>query len=62
MSSEVTELILAARAVNEEVAEEIICTISRMEDKLREIGKKKEFAHRCALISTGNFDGGVSSV
>ena len=67
MFSEVTELlgaehILAARAVNEEVAEEIVCTIGHMEDKLREIGTKKEFAHRGALISTGNFDGGVSSV
>lgn len=67
MFSEVTELlgaehILAARAVNEEVAKEITCTIGRMEEKLREIGTKKEFAHRGALISTGNFDGGVSSV
>ena len=33
-----------------------------MEDRLREAGTKKEFAHRGALISTGNFDGGVSSV
>ena len=65
--SEVTELlgaehILASRAVNDEVAEDIFSTINNMEDKLREIGTKKEFAHRGALISTGNFDGGVSSV
>lgn len=65
--SEVTELIgaehiLAARAINNEVANDITTTIVRMEDKLREIGTKKEFSHRGALISTGNFDGGVSSV
>lgn len=65
--SEVTELlgaedILAARAKDEVTATNIKETISRMEDKLREIGTKKEFAHRGALISTGNFDGGVSSV
>jgi altronate dehydratase large subunit len=65
--SEVTELlgaehILSARAINEEVAKDIESTIGKMEDKLRAIGTKKEFCHRGALISTGNFDGGVSSV
>ena len=65
--SEVTELIgaehiLAARAISDEVANDITTSIVRMEDKLREIGTKKEFSHRGALISTGNFDGGVSSV
>jgi len=65
--SEVTELlgaehILADRAVSEEVANDIRNTILKTEDKLREIGTKKEFCHRGALISTGNFDGGVSSV
>lgn len=65
--SEVTELlgaehILAARAVNEDVAQKITDTILKMENKLREIGTNKKFAHRGALISTGNFDGGVSSV
>lgn len=65
--SEVTELlgaehILEARAVNAEVAKDIVKTIERREEKLREIGTKKEFANRGALISTGNFDGGVSSV
>lgn len=65
--SEVTELlgaehILAARAVNEDVAQKITDTILKMENKLRAIGTNKKFANRGALISTGNFDGGVSSV
>ena len=64
--SEVTELlgaehILAKRAVNEEVAQQICAAIENMEEKLRIIGTGK-YAHRGALISTGNFDGGVSSV
>lgn len=67
MFSEVTELlgaekILSARAINEDVAEEIEQTIYTMEDKLRRIGTDPRFVHRGALISTGNFDGGVSSV
>lgn len=65
--SEVTELIgaehiLAARAVNDQVAEKIKATIMRMEQHLKEIGTDERFKHRGALISTGNFDGGVSSV
>ncbi len=65
--SEVTELlgaehILASRAINENVANDIINTIKKTENKLRTIGTKEKFAHRGALISTGNFDGGVSSV
>ncbi len=65
--SEVTELlgaehILAKRAINEEVAQQICATIENMEEKLRLIGSDKKYAHRGALISTGNFDGGVSSV
>lgn len=65
--SEVTELlgaedILAKRAVNEEVANDIINTIAKTEKKLKKIAECKEFGHRGALISTGNFDGGVSSV
>lgn len=65
--SEVTELlgaehILAKRAVNGEVAQQICTTIENMEEKLRIIGSDTKYAHRGALISTGNFDGGVSSV
>lgn len=65
--SEVTELlgaehILAKRAVNDEVAGQICETIQNTENKLRVIGTDPKYAHRGALISTGNFDGGVSSV
>jgi altronate dehydratase large subunit len=65
--SEVTELlgaenILAERAVNQKVADQIIQIIAETEEKLRKIGSDKRFSHRGALISTGNFDGGVSSV
>lgn len=65
--SEVTELlgaehILSARAVDEKVAREIETTIANTEEKLRKIGTDPRFCHRGALISTGNFDGGVSSV
>lgn len=65
--SEVTELIgaehiLASRAINTEVAEKIKSTILRMEQHLKKIGTDERFKHRGALISTGNFDGGVSSV
>lgn len=67
MFSEVTELlgaedVLAARAVNGEVAQQIIDTIRRTEDKLRIAGTDPRFKNRSALISTGNFDGGVSTV
>jgi len=65
--SEVTELlgaehILAERAVSPKVGRQIVQTIARTEEKLRRIGSDKRFSHRGALISTGNFDGGVSSV
>lgn len=65
--SEVTELlgtehILSKRAVNEEIGKKVTDTILNMEDKLRRIGTNPKFAKRGALISTGNFDGGVSSV
>ena len=66
--SEVTELIgaehvLAKRAKNEEVREAILATIGRAEMKLRE--KTKGIDRVCmqgALVSAGNFDGGVSSI
>lgn len=65
--SEVTELlgaeaILAERAENEAVAKDILNTIERMECKLRIASTDPRFQKRSALISTGNFDGGVSTV
>jgi altronate dehydratase large subunit len=65
--SEINELlgaehILSARAVTKEVSDQIYRTIYRWENKLRCMGADKRFSHRGALISTGNFDGGVSSV
>jgi len=65
--SEYTELlgcehILAARAVNEEVGKTIVDGILRTEAHLNKIGTVEKFKHRGALISTGNFDGGISSV
>lgn len=65
--SEVTELlgaddILAARAINNQVATDIRNTIARMEEKLRIAGTDPRYQNRSALISTGNFDGGVSTV
>lgn len=65
--SEVTELlgtehILAQRAVSPEVAERVYAVIAKMEAKLGEKTSDDKFRHRGALISTGNFDGGVSTV
>ena len=65
--SEINELlgaehILAERAVSKAVADQIYQTIYKWEEKLRCMGADKRFSHRGALISTGNFDGGVSSV
>jgi altronate dehydratase large subunit len=65
--SEITELlgcehILSARAVNPEVGQRVNDCILRMEEHLRNIGTVEKFKNRGALISTGNFDGGVSSV
>ncbi|RGY98372.1 UxaA family hydrolase [Clostridium sp. AM58-1XD] len=65
--SEITELlgtehILASRAVNEEVSQKIRDCIAKTERHLSEISTVKKFENRSALISTGNFDGGVSSV
>jgi len=57
-----TEHILAARAVNEEVGQKVKDCIWRMEEHLHKIGTVEKFKHRGALISTGNFDGGISSV
>lgn len=65
--SEINELlgaehILAKRAIDEDVAGQIYRTIYKWEEKLKMMGADKRFAHRGAIISTGNFDGGVSSV
>ena len=65
--SEINELlgaehILAKRSVNQEVADQIYKTIYKWEEKLRMMGADKRYSHRGAIISTGNFDGGVSSV
>ena len=67
MFSEVTELlgaekVLAERAENNQVARDILDTIDRMECKLRTASTDPRFKNRSALISTGNFDGGVSTV
>jgi altronate dehydratase large subunit len=65
--SEINELlgaehILARRAVNPAVADQIYKTIDKWEEKLRCQGAAEQFKHRGAIISTGNFDGGVTSV
>ncbi len=65
--SEINELlgaehILARRAVSPAVADQIYKTIDKWEEKLRCQGAAEQFKHRGAIISTGNFDGGVTSV
>lgn len=65
--SEVTELLgaehlLAERAVDEKARKDILDTVGRTEQRLRAAGSDPRFANRSALISTGNFDGGVSTV
>jgi altronate dehydratase large subunit len=65
--SEITELIgtediLARRAVNEQVANEIRETIYRTEEKLKRQIKNSSNKDRTHLISTGNYAGGLSSV
>jgi len=65
--SEITELIgteeiLARRAVNEQVAAEIREIIYRTEEKLKRQTQNSSNAKRIHLISTGNYDGGLSSV
>lgn len=66
--SEVTELIgaehvLAKRAKNPEIAQEILDTVGKAEAKLREKTKNVDrVSMQGALVSAGNFDGGVSSV
>lgn len=57
-----TEHILCDRAASKEVAEKIAQSLYRTEKHLEEIGTVEKYKNRSALISTGNFDGGVSSV
>ena len=56
------EHILARRAVSSNVSEKILKTIANVENKLAEETADPCYKNRSALISTGNFDGGVSTV
>jgi len=65
--SEITELlgtehILARRAINEQVAGEIREIIRRTEQRLKRQTSESTNKKRTHLISTGNYDGGLSSV
>ena len=57
-----TEHILARRAISEEVAEDILRVIRDMEERLRRQTQNSSNEKRKHLISTGNYDGGLSSV
>jgi altronate dehydratase large subunit len=57
-----TEHILARRAINEQVAQEIYDIIARTEAKLERQVRESSNVKRTHLISTGNYDGGLSSV
>ncbi|MDR3354226.1 MAG: UxaA family hydrolase [Synergistaceae bacterium] len=57
-----TEEILARRACSEEVASDILSAIRSMEERLAGQIQKSSNDKRKNLISTGNFDGGLSSV
>jgi len=56
-----TEDMLARRAVNEEVAKKIYSAVYEIEEVLR-CGIDERFPSRNALISPGNFTGGVSTI
>ncbi len=57
------EHILAKRAINEQIGQDIIRIIRHSEDVLRESTKNYDrTSNRAALVTPGNFDGGVSSV
>ncbi|CCU78946.1 Altronate hydrolase [Halanaerobium saccharolyticum subsp. saccharolyticum DSM 6643] len=65
--SETTELlgaehILRRRCVDDEVAEKMLNSVERTEGELARATASEKYKHRSALISTGNFDGGVSTV
>lgn len=57
-----TEHILARRAVDEKVAADILNAIRAMEGRLRQQTQNSSNEKRKNLISTGNYDGGLSSV
>jgi altronate dehydratase large subunit len=57
-----TEHLLAARALNEDVEEQIYRVIRLSESRLAWQSRNDRSRKRLALISTGNFDGGVSTV
>jgi altronate dehydratase large subunit len=57
-----TENILARRAVDKEVADDILNAIRSMEERLTRQIKASSNEKRRNLISTGNYDGGLSSV
>ncbi|MDR3589887.1 MAG: UxaA family hydrolase, partial [Negativicutes bacterium] len=57
-----TEHILARRAVSEEVAKDILRVIRTMEERLERQIQNSSNEKRKHLISTGNYDGGLSSV
>ncbi|TVX97902.1 UxaA family hydrolase [Paenibacillus cremeus] len=65
--SEITELIgtehiLSRRAINEQVAKEIEEILRLTEQKLERQTRESSNVKRTHLISTGNYDGGLSSV
>ncbi len=65
--SEVTELlgtehILARRAVNQQVGEDILRLIRNTEERLKRQTQASSSQKRRHLISTGNYDGGLSTV
>jgi len=57
-----TEHILARRAVSGEVAKDIINAITSMEERLKNQTRHSSNTARKHLISTGNYEGGLSSV
>ncbi|MGE5620070.1 MAG: UxaA family hydrolase [Sphingomonadaceae bacterium] len=57
-----TEHLLAGRAANQEVAELIYKVIGLSESRLAWQSRNDRSGKRLALISTGNFDGGVSTL
>lgn len=57
-----TEHILARRAANEQVAQDILRVIGAMEERLKRQTRESTNEKRKNLISTGNYDGGLSSV
>jgi len=57
-----TEHILARRAINGQVAQDILRVIHNMEERLKRQTQTSRNEKRKNLISTGNYDGGLSSV